>query len=288
MPSGSPTATSSIVLPRRARGIRILQDRAQLVVDPCLADAALQTSIGRRAASSVSTRTVPTRATVYNPRPWPASEPSSPPAARSSSRDRARAARATSLGYDSIYTTQIAGRDAFTVLAAFAHGDRAGEARHRRRADLRPHAGGDGAGRGDARRGRRAAGWCSASASPTRSRWRTGSAPTISKPVSQMRAYAGVVRAILPASRRPRTTSSRPRFQFMGYPARPELPIYIAALSPNMLRLAGEIGDGVMLWLCCPGLHPRRRASRRSREGRERAGKTMDGLRRRGRRARRR
>ena len=38
----------------------------------------------------------------------------------------------------------------------------------------------------------------------------------------------------------------------MGYAARPELPIYVAALSPNMLRLAGEVADGVMLWLCCP------------------------------------
>ena len=38
----------------------------------------------------------------------------------------------------------------------------------------------------------------------------------------------------------------------MGYSARAELPIYVAALSPNMIRLAGEIADGVMLWLCCP------------------------------------
>ena len=33
---------------------------------------------------------------------------------------------------------------------------------------------------------------------------------------------------------------------------RAELPIYIAALSPAMLRLAGEIADGVILWLCNP------------------------------------
>ena len=32
----------------------------------------------------------------------------------------------------------------------------------------------------------------------------------------------------------------------------PTLPIYVAALSPAMLRLAGEIADGVMLWLCNP------------------------------------
>ena len=51
-------------------------------------------------------------------------------------------------------------------------------------------------------------------------------------------------------------------FQFMGYEARADLPIYIAALSPNMLRLAGEIADGVMLWLCRARLHPRRRRAR--------------------------
>jgi alkanesulfonate monooxygenase SsuD/methylene tetrahydromethanopterin reductase-like flavin-dependent oxidoreductase (luciferase family) len=38
----------------------------------------------------------------------------------------------------------------------------------------------------------------------------------------------------------------------MGLDVRPSLPIYIAALSPTMLRLAGEIADGVVLWLCNP------------------------------------
>ena len=61
----------------------------------------------------------------------------------------------------------------------------------------------------------------------------------------------------------------------MGYPPRPDLPIYIAALSPNMLRLAGEIGDGVMLWLCNPD-YVRDVVVPAVAEGRERAGKTMD------------
>ena len=67
-----------------------------------------------------------------------------------------------------------------------------------------------------------------------------------------MREYVGVVRAMLrgrgPAGGRDLPTS----FRFMGYEPRPDLPIYVAALSPNMLRLAGEIADGVMLWLCNP------------------------------------
>ncbi len=38
----------------------------------------------------------------------------------------------------------------------------------------------------------------------------------------------------------------------VGLDPRPRLPIYVAALSPAMLRLAGEVADGVLLWLCCP------------------------------------
>ena len=74
----------------------------------------------------------------------------------------------------------------------------------------------------------------------------------ITKPVTQMREYArhrpGDPRGEAP----PEGEFFNTAFQFMGYPPRPELPIYIAALSPNMLRLAGEIADGVMLWLCGP------------------------------------
>jgi alkanesulfonate monooxygenase SsuD/methylene tetrahydromethanopterin reductase-like flavin-dependent oxidoreductase (luciferase family) len=42
------------------------------------------------------------------------------------------------------------------------------------------------------------------------------------------------------------------RFAFRGVAPRPDLPIHLAALSPGMLRLAGEIADGVILWLCEP------------------------------------
>ena len=70
------------------------------------------------------------------------------------------------------------------------------------------------------------------------------------------------MRAILRGEAPPEGEFFNTKFQFMGYAARPDLPIYVAALSPNMLRLAGEIGDGVMLWLCNPDYirdvgHPR-------------------------------
>ncbi|MGH3441262.1 MAG: LLM class flavin-dependent oxidoreductase [Nitriliruptorales bacterium] len=42
-------------------------------------------------------------------------------------------------------------------------------------------------------------------------------------------------------------------FRFMGFTPRADIPIHLAALSPAMLRLAGEVADGVILWLCDPG-----------------------------------
>ncbi len=99
----------------------------------------------------------------------------------------------------------------------------------------------------------------------------------IAKPVTQMREYAGIVRAILNGEEPPAGEFFNSKFGFMGYPPRPELPIYIAALSPNMLQLAGEIADGVMLWLCNPQ-YIRETVIPQVRRGRERAGKALDGF----------
>jgi alkanesulfonate monooxygenase SsuD/methylene tetrahydromethanopterin reductase-like flavin-dependent oxidoreductase (luciferase family) len=67
-----------------------------------------------------------------------------------------------------------------------------------------------------------------------------------------MRGYAGIVRAILRGEDPPQTEKWQTGFRLVGLEPRPHLPIYLAALSPAMLRLAGEIADGVMLWLCSP------------------------------------
>lgn len=42
-------------------------------------------------------------------------------------------------------------------------------------------------------------------------------------------------------------------FRFNRFEPRADIPIHLAALGPRMLRLAGEVADGVMLWLCEPG-----------------------------------
>lgn len=39
---------------------------------------------------------------------------------------------------------------------------------------------------------------------------------------------------------------------FYGPPRRASLPVYLGALGPRMLELAGEIADGVILWMCTP------------------------------------
>ncbi|MDQ3729199.1 MAG: LLM class flavin-dependent oxidoreductase [Actinomycetota bacterium] len=99
----------------------------------------------------------------------------------------------------------------------------------------------------------------------------------IEKPVTQMREYAGIVKAILDGETPPEGEFFNSKFAFMGYPPRPELPVYVAALSPKMLQLAGEIADGVMLWLCNPD-YIREIVIPEVTKGREKAGKSMDGF----------
>ena len=55
------------------------------------------------------------------------------------------------------------------------------------------------------------------------------------------------------------------------------MPIYLAGLSPGMLRLPGEIADGVVLWLCNPN-YIRDVVVPTVREGREKAGRELDGF----------
>ncbi len=99
---------------------------------------------------------------------------------------------------------------------------------------------------------------------------------TIDKPVTEMREYVAIVRAILRGEDPPAGETWRTGFR-LGMEPRPDLPVYVAALSPRMLQLAGEIADGVVLWLC----NPRYIADvvvPEVTKGRERAGKPLDGF----------
>jgi alkanesulfonate monooxygenase SsuD/methylene tetrahydromethanopterin reductase-like flavin-dependent oxidoreductase (luciferase family) len=72
----------------------------------------------------------------------------------------------------------------------------------------------------------------------------------IGKPLAEMREYVSVVRALLAG--RQYTTGRRwnSQFGFVGFSPRADIPIYLAGLSPGMIRLAAEIADGVVLWAC--------------------------------------
>jgi F420-dependent oxidoreductase-like protein len=100
---------------------------------------------------------------------------------------------------------------------------------------------------------------------------------TIDKPVAEMREYVGHLRAILRGEQFEGASKWQTGFVLQPQLLAPELPIYVAALSPGMLRLAGEIADGVMLWLCNPN-YIRDVVVPTVREGRERAGKPLEGF----------
>jgi alkanesulfonate monooxygenase SsuD/methylene tetrahydromethanopterin reductase-like flavin-dependent oxidoreductase (luciferase family) len=187
-----------------------------------------------------------------------------------------RARLAESLGYDAVYTTHIAQRDSLTVLMAY------GAATERVRLGTgvlpifsrTPVSTAQTAATIDEYTGGRMVLGLGVSHKVTVENWFDSE---IVKPVAQMREYVGIVRAILDGDTPPEGEFFNTRFAFMGYPARPELPIYVAALSPNMLRLAGEVGDGVMLWLCNPD-YIRDVVIPAVAEGRDRAGKPLDGF----------
>jgi F420-dependent oxidoreductase-like protein len=187
-----------------------------------------------------------------------------------------RARLADELGFDSVFTTHIAGRDSLSVLMAYA------SATERVRLGTgvipifsrTPASMAQTAATIDEFSGGRMVLGLGVSHQVTVENWYGG---RISKPVTQMREYAEIVRAIFQGEPPPEGEHFKTRFQFMGYDARPDLPIYIAALSPNMLRLAGEVGDGVLLWLCNPA-YIRDVVVPSVREGRERAGKSLEGF----------
>jgi alkanesulfonate monooxygenase SsuD/methylene tetrahydromethanopterin reductase-like flavin-dependent oxidoreductase (luciferase family) len=187
-----------------------------------------------------------------------------------------RVALADRLGFDAAYTTHIASRDSLTVLMAYAG------ATQRIRLGTgvvpifsrTPATMAQTAAAIDEFSGGRMVLGLGVSHRVTVENWHGAK---IDKPVTQMREYLGAVRAILRGDEPPDSEHFPTKFAFMGYEARAELPIYVAALSPNMIRLAGEVADGVMLWLCCPS-YVRETVIPALREGLERGGRSADGF----------
>ena len=183
---------------------------------------------------------------------------------------------AESLGYESVYVTHIAGRESLTVITAYALATqriRVGTGvvpiYTRTPATMAQTA----LTIDELSDGRLNLG-LGVSHRVTVEHWH---GQTIDNPVAEMREYVQIVRAILRGEDPPAGEKWRTAFRCAGVEPRPDVRIYIAALSPSMLRLAGEVGDGVLLWLCNPD-YIRDVVVPSIREGRERAGATLDGF----------
>ena len=192
--------------------------------------------------------------------------------------DRAieRVRLAESLGYEACYVTHIAGRESLTVVTAYALATeriRVGTGvvpiYTRTPATMAQTA----ATIDDLSHGRLNLG-LGVSHRPVVEVWH---GQTIDRPAAEMREYVTIVRAILCGEPPPPGEKWRTGFQLMGLGPHPDVRIYIAALSPGMLRLAGEIGDGVILWLCNPN-YVRDVVVPEVTTGRERGGKTLEGF----------
>jgi F420-dependent oxidoreductase-like protein len=183
---------------------------------------------------------------------------------------------AESLGYESVYVTHIAGWESLTVLTAYAAATR----------EIRVGTGvvpiysrtpvtmAQTAATIDELSGGRLTLGLGVSHRVVVENWHGQS---IDHPVREMREYVAIVRAILRGEDPPPGEKWRSAFRLVGLDPRPQLPIYIAALSPAMLRLAGEVADGVLLWLCCPD-YIRDVVIPEVTKGRERAGHTLKGF----------
>jgi len=96
-------------------------------------------------------------------------------------------------------------------------------------------------------------------------------------PIQVMREYVAVLRAALTA----RVEHAGRRYRVRWTTAMPKLPapptLLLAGLSAKMLELAGEVADGVILWLCPPA-YIREVALPAIARGRRTAGKPLEGF----------
>jgi alkanesulfonate monooxygenase SsuD/methylene tetrahydromethanopterin reductase-like flavin-dependent oxidoreductase (luciferase family) len=189
---------------------------------------------------------------------------------------REHAELADQLGYDSVNCSHIAARDSFTTLAGLAHlapsvtlGTAVAPIYHRSPASMAQTA----ATVDDLSGGRFRLGLGTGHRA-TMGGWH---GQDIGTPVTEIREYVTLVRALLAGSEPPPGRRWNSSFAFSGFRARADIPIYLAGLSPAMLRLAGEIADGVVLW-ACPASSVADVVIREVAVGRARAGRALDGF----------
>lgn len=187
----------------------------------------------------------------------------------------ALARRAEELGFDSVWVTHGVGRDGFLVLAAYAHVTR--------RVGL-----GTGIVPIYPRHPVAMAQEALTLAELSGGRFRLGIGVShrasmadalgldMGRPLDVMREYVGVLRAAFTG----RVRLQGPRYRVawdaaFRVPAPP--PVLLAGLSAPMLELAGELADGVVLWLCAPH-YIREVACPALARGRAKAGRGLEGF----------
>jgi len=163
----------------------------------------------------------------------------------------ALARRADEAGYESLWVTHGLGRDAFLVLAAYAQATR--------RTGL-----GTGVVPIYPRHPVAMAQEAATLAEISGGRFRLGIGVShrpsmaealgldMGQPLDVMREYVAVVRAALGGRARFEGRYYRVAWDAAFRPPSPPPPLYLAGLSVPMLELAGELADGVVLWLCAP------------------------------------
>ena len=182
---------------------------------------------------------------------------------------------ADDLGYESVWVTHGAGRDGFLVLASYAHATR--------RIGL-----GTGVVPIYPRHPVVMAQEAATLAELSGGRFRLGIGVShrpsmtdalgldLRAPLDVMREYVGVLRGALAG--RARLVGRHYRVAWEGaFRVESPPPVYLAGLSTPMLELAGEIADGVVLWLCAPG-YIRDVVGPALARGRTRAGKGLGGF----------
>jgi F420-dependent oxidoreductase-like protein len=199
------------------------------------------------------------------------------PAVRTLEESTSRARTAERLGYESVWTTQLPdARDASVVLAAYAAATervrlgtgvlpiytRHPSAMAQMAASLDELSG-----------GRFILGLGVSHRVTVETMW----GMTLDEPVEAMREYLTIVRASL----REGGCAFEGRFftarwRYSG-PRRAELPVMISALNPRMLELAGELADGVVLYMCNPA-YIREEVLPAVRRGREKSDQALEGF----------
>ncbi len=199
------------------------------------------------------------------------------PAVRALDESVARAKAAERLGYESVWTTQLPdARDASLVLAAYAHATehvklgtgvlplytRHPTAMAQMAATLDELSG-----------GRFILGIGISHKVTVEGMWGL----QLEHPVEAMREYLTIVRTTLQEG----SCTFEGRFCTARWaysaPRRPDLPIMISALNPRMLELAGELADGIVLYMCSPA-YIRDHVIPAVAAGRKKAGKQLDGF----------